>query len=303
MTRRRKPSGLAAWEEPPSPVGRLGKGITLTAIVLAVLLPLYTIVLTSLSSKATVNRVGGLVLIPEGITFDAYVQIFSDTVVRRAVLVATGVTLVGTAISLGVSIMGAYSLSRPGSFLHRPLLFAILLMFVFFPGIIPVYLMVSGLGLKDTYWSLILPSAVSAFNVVVLRAFFMNIPGEIMDSARIDGAGEFRILWRIVLPMSKAVTAVVGLFYAVGYWNAWFNAMLYLEDTRKWPLALVLRQYVVDSNPLPTATLGVTGAGDTPPTLAIKMAIVVVAVVPALIIYPFVQRHFTKGVLIGAVKG
>ncbi|GAA4518988.1 carbohydrate ABC transporter permease [Nonomuraea ferruginea] len=303
LATRKKPSGLAAWEEPPSPAGRVGKGAVLTVIVLAVLLPLYTIVLTSLSSKATVNRVGGLVLIPEGITFDAYIQIFSDTVVRRAVLVATGVTVVGTAISLCVSILGAYSLARPGSFLHRPLLFAVLLMFVFFPGLIPVYLMVSGLGLKDTYWSLILPTAVSAFNVVVMRAFFMNIPGEIMDSARIDGAGEFRILWRIVLPMSKAVTAVVGLFYAVGYWNAWFNAMLYLEDTRKWPLALVLRQYVVDSNPLPTATVGVTGAGDMPPTLAIKMAIVVVAVVPALVIYPFVQRHFTKGVLIGAVKG
>ncbi|MFG1941908.1 carbohydrate ABC transporter permease [Nonomuraea sp. NPDC048826] len=299
----KRPAGLAPWEEPPSPAGRLGKGAVLTVIVLAVLFPLYTIVLTSLSSKATVNRVGGLVLVPEGIHFDAYIQIFSDTVVSRAVLVATGVTVVGTAISLTVSILGAYSLSRPGSFLHRPLLFAVLLMFVFFPGIIPVYLMVSGLGLKDSFWSLILPTAVSAFNVVVLRAFFMNIPVEIMDSARIDGAGEVLILWRIVLPMSKAVTAVVGLFYAVGYWNAWFNAMLYLDDTRKWPLALVLRQYVVDSNPLPTATVGVTGAGDLPPTLAIKMAIVVIAVAPALIIYPFVQRHFTKGVLIGAVKG
>lgn len=301
LTRGRRPSGLAAWEEPPSPAGRLGKGALLTLIVLAVLFPLYTIVLTSLSSSATVNRAGGLVLVPEGIHFDAYIQIFSDTVVSRAVLVSTGVTIVGTAVSLGVSVLGAYSLSRPGSFLHRPLLFSVLLMFVFFPGIIPVYLMVSGLGLKDSFWSLILPSAVSAFNVVVLRAFFMNIPGEIMDSARIDGAGEFRILWRIVLPMSKAVTAVVGLFYAVGYWNSWFNAMLYLDDTRMWPLALVLRQYVVDSNPLPAATAGVTG--DAPPTLAIKMAIVVVAVLPALVIYPFVQRHFTKGVLIGAVKG
>ncbi|MEU4571971.1 carbohydrate ABC transporter permease [Nonomuraea sp. NPDC023979] len=304
-TRRgRKPAGLAAWEEAPSPAGRVGKGTLLTLIVLAVLFPLYTIVLTSLSSAATVNRGGGLVLVPEGIHFDAYIQIFSDSVVSRAVLVSTLVTVGGTAISLGVSVLGAYSLSRPGSFAHRPLLFSVLLMFVFFPGIIPVYLMVSGLGLKDSYWSLILPTAVSAFNVVVLRAFFMNIPGEIMDSARIDGAGEFRILWRIVLPMSKAVTAVVGLFYAVGYWNAWFNAMLYIDDTRKWPLALILRQYVVDSNPLPTATLGVSGMGhDAPPTLAIKMAIVVIAVVPALIIYPFVQRHFTKGVIVGAIKG
>ncbi|GAA1674732.1 carbohydrate ABC transporter permease [Nonomuraea maheshkhaliensis] len=299
--RARRPAGLAPWEERPSPVGQVGKGTLLTIIVVAVLGPLYTIVLTSLSSTATVTRAGGLVLVPDGITFEAYRQIFSDTVVSHAVMVSTGVTVVGTLVSAGVSVLGAYSLSRPGSFLHRPLLFSVLLMFVFIPGIIPVYLMVSGLGLKDSYWSLILPTAVSAFNVVVLRSFFMGIPGEILDSARIDGAGEFRILFRIVLPMSKAVTAVVAMFYAVGYWNAWFNAMLYIDDTRKWPLALILRQYVVDSNPLPAATAGVTG--DAPPTLAIKMAIVVIAVIPALIIYPFVQRHFTKGVIVGAVKG
>ncbi|GGO27434.1 ABC transporter permease [Microbispora rosea subsp. aerata] len=297
-------SGLAPWEEPGSLAGRVGKGGVLALILLSVLLPLYTIVLTSLSSAETVNRVGGLVLVPDGITFDAYRQIFSDSVVSRAVLVSTGVTVVGTAISLGVSVLGAYALSRPGTLFHRPILFCVLLMFVFFPGLIPTYLMVASLGLKDSYWSLILPSAVSAFNVVVLRAFFMNIPHELIDSARIDGAGEFRILWRIVLPLSKAVTAVVGLFYAVGYWNAWFNAMLYIDDSRKWPLALVLRSYVVDSNPLPTATVGVSGFGQVaPPTLAIKMAIVTIAVLPALIVYPFVQRHFTKGVIIGAVKG
>ncbi|NUP68633.1 MAG: carbohydrate ABC transporter permease [Nonomuraea sp.] len=292
---------LAPWEEPPTAAGQLGKGALVTLIVVVVLGPLYTIVLTSLSSAATVNRVGGLVLWPDGITFEAYRQIFSDTVVSRAVLVSTGLTVAGTLFSSVVSILGAYSLSRPGSFLHRPLLFSVLLMFVFFPGIIPVYLMVSGLGMKDSFWSLILPTAVSAFNVVVLRSFFMSIPGELLDSARMDGAGEFRILWRIVLPMSKAVTAVVAMFYAVGYWNSWFNAMLYIDDTRKWPLALILRQYVVDSNPLPAATAGVTG--DAPPTLAIKMAIVVIAVLPALIIYPFVQRHFTKGVIVGAIKG
>ncbi|WP_182904858.1 carbohydrate ABC transporter permease [Microbispora sp. H13382] len=301
---RKKVSGLAPWEEPGSVAGRIGKGGALALIVLAVLLPLYTIVLTSLSSAETVNRVGGLVLVPDGITLDAYRQIFSDSVVSRAVLVSTGVTVVGTAVSLGVSVLGAYALSRPGTLFHRPILFCVLLMFVFFPGLIPTYLMVASLGLKDSYWSLILPSAVSAFNIVVLRAFFMNIPHELLDSARIDGAGEFRILWRIVLPLSKAVTAVIGLFYAVGYWNAWFNATLFIDDTRKWPLALILRQYVVDSNPLPTATVGVSGFGQVaPPTLAIKMAIVAIAVLPALLIYPFVQRHFTKGVIIGAIKG
>ncbi|WP_214412467.1 carbohydrate ABC transporter permease [Sphaerisporangium fuscum] len=294
----------APWEEPGSLAGRLGKGGVITVVLLLVLFPLYTILLTSLSTSKTVTEAGGLVLVPQGISFDAYRQIFSDTVVSRAIMVSTGVTLAGTVFSVGVSVLGAYSLSRPGSFLHRPLLFGVLLMFVFFPGLIPTYLLVSSLGLKDSYLSLILPSAVSAFNVVVLRAFFMSIPGELLDSARIDGAGEFRILWRIVLPLSKAVTAVISLFYAVGYWNAWFNAMLYLDDTTKWPLALILREYVVNSAALPAGTAGVAGYGHAvPPTLAIKMAIVVVAVLPALIIYPFVQRHFTKGVIVGAVKG
>jgi putative aldouronate transport system permease protein len=158
----------------------------------------------------------------------------------------------------------------------------------------------------DSYASLIIPTAINAFNLVVLRAFFMNIPGELLDSARIDGAGEFAILRRIVLPLSKAVLAVIGLFYAVAYWNAFFNAMLYINTTEKWPLQLVLRLYVVESAQLPSGSGAFQDsiAGMAPaPTLALKMAIIVIAAVPALLIYPFVQRHFTKGVIVGAIKG
>jgi putative aldouronate transport system permease protein len=187
------------------------------------------------------------------------------------------------------------------------LLFVVLLTFLFGPGIIPSYLLVNSLGLIDSYGSLILPTAISAFNLIVMRAFFMGIPGELIDSARIDGAGEFAVLTRIVMPLSKAVVAVVGLFYAVGYWNAFFNAMLYLNDNTKWPLQLVLRTYIVQQQALPSGAGGVTaspGLGLTPaPSLAIKMAIVVLAVVPVLLVYPFIQKHFTKGVIIGAVKG
>jgi putative aldouronate transport system permease protein len=256
--------------------------------------------LTSLSSGETVNRVGGLVIWPgDGVTFSAYEQMFRNPVVLRSLVVSLAITAVGTLISVVVSILGAYSLSRPGSFGHKTILFSVLLMFVIFPGLIPVYLWVSAIGLRDNYLAIILPMAVSAFNVVVLRAFFMSIPQELFDSARIDGAGEFRVLWQIVTPLSKAVIAVVTLFYAVAYWNNWFNAFLYLDDTSKWPLALVLRTYVVESAPLPQAS----GLQDAPPTLAVKMAIVMIAIIPALIIYPFVQKHFKKGVIIGAVKG
>ncbi|GAA2147891.1 carbohydrate ABC transporter permease [Glycomyces algeriensis] len=296
MSSRNRP----AWEEKPSAAGLAAKGASIVVIALLILFPLYTIALTSLSSGDTVNRVGGLVIWPgDGVTFEAYEQMFRNPVVLRSLVVSLGITAVGTFISVVVSILGAYSLSRPGSFGHKTILFSVLLMFVIFPGLIPVYLWVSAIGLRDNYLAIILPMAVSAFNVVVLRAFFMSIPQELFDSARIDGAGEFRVLWQIVAPLSKAVIAVVTLFYAVAYWNNWFNAFLYLDDTGKWPLALVLRTYVVESAPLPQAS----GLQDAPPTLAVKMAIVMIAIIPALIIYPFVQKHFKKGVIIGAVKG
>ncbi len=296
---------LPPWAERPSRAGGLLKGLVLTLIVACVLFPIYMVALTSLSTQEAVTEAGGLVTVPGGLSLAAYEELFSGGVVTRAVGVSLGVTLVGTAISLTVTVLAAYGLSRPGSLLHRPMLFLILLTFLFGPGLIPNYLLVSSLGLIDTYWSLILPGAVTAFNLVVMRAFFMNIPEEVTDSARIDGASEFRILRTIVLPMSKGVTAVIGMFYAVGYWNSFFNAVLYLNDNAKWPLQVVLRQYVLQGQSLIAGQTGVdTVTGQAPPpSLAIQMAIIVVALLPVLFLYPFVQRHFTKGVIIGAVKG
>ncbi|HEY4569507.1 MAG TPA: carbohydrate ABC transporter permease [Kribbella sp.] len=297
----------AVWEEEPTVVGRIGKPVVLMLIALAIAFPLYVVVVTSLSSTEAVTRAGGLVVVPRELTVAAYVQLLSGGVVTRALFISLVITAIGTAFSLGVTVLAAYGLSRPGSVFHRPLLFVVLLTFLFGPGIIPSYLVVNSLGLIDHYASLILPAAISAFNLIVMRSFFMGIPSELIDSARIDGAGEFAILRRIVLPLSKAVVAVVGLFYAVGYWNAFFNALLYINDNNKWPLQMVLRTYIVQQQPLPTGAGGVAsgvGLGLTPaPGLAIKMAIVVIAIVPVLLVYPFIQRHFTKGVIIGAVKG
>jgi putative aldouronate transport system permease protein len=297
----------AVWEEEPTAVGRVGKPVVLALIALAVAFPLYVVVVTSLSSTEAVTRAGGLVVVPRDLTIAAYVQLLSGGVVTRALVISVLITLIGTGFSLWVTVLAAYGLSRPGSLFHRPLLFVVLLTFLFGPGIIPSYLLVNSLGLIDSYASLILPTAVSAFNLIVMRAFFMAIPAELIDSARIDGAGEFAILRRIVMPLSKAVVAVVGLFYAVSYWNAFFNALLYLNDNSKWPLQMVLRTYIVEQQALPTGAGGVAsgvGLGLAPaPGLAIKMAIVVIAIVPVLLVYPFIQRHFTKGVIIGAVKG
>ncbi|WP_265521992.1 carbohydrate ABC transporter permease [Oerskovia flava] len=302
--RPRRSRHRAAWEGRPSALGQLGKGIALCLIVLVVLFPLYTVVLTSLSTQADIIRSGGMVVIPGDLTIAAYQQILDGGIVTRAAIVSVGITAVGTIISTVVSILAAYGLSRPGSVGHRPILFVFLITMFFGAGMIPTYLLVSNLGLINSYWALILPGAVSAFNVLILRNFFMGIDPAITDAARIDGAGDWRILARIVVPMSTAAIAVVALFYGVGYFNAFFNAMLYINDNAKWPLQLVLRSYVLQGVTLPgsgtgqvdVATGAVTG-------LPVKMAIMVLAVIPVLAIYPFVQRHFTKGVIFGAIKG
>jgi putative aldouronate transport system permease protein len=290
-----------AGTPPPSLFIRALKGVVISACCALVLIPFVGVISTSLASQKQVILSGGFVLWPDDANLAAYRAIFSGGVVSRAVLVSFFITTVGTAISLACTAMLAYALSRPGSLAHKSLLMVVLLSLLFTPGIIPSYLMVKAMGLLNSYWALIIPTAVNAFNVIVMRAFFMELPSEVLESARIDGASEARILLRVVLPMSKAVMAVVGLFYAVSYWNAFFNAMLYINDNDKWPLQLVLRTYVVNNAMLGTDQLG---SSDTlPPQQSIQMAILVIALVPILMVYPFLQRHFAKGVLTGAVKG
>lgn len=289
------------WEEEPSRAGLAGKGIVLAGACLAVLFPLWIVLVTSLSSKQTIQEAGGLVLIPRGITFIAYQELLSGGQVTRAALISVAVTLVGTAFSMTVSVLGAYGLSRSGSLGHRWMLMLLLATMFFGAGLIPTYLLVQTLGLTDTYLALILPSAVSIFNILVLRGFFMGISAELTDSARIDGAGDLRILWTIVLPLSRAVIAVITLFYAVGYWSAWFNASLYLSDQDMMPLQNVMIQLVQKQEP-PVGLGQAIRAGELS-QLAVQMAVMVIALLPVAVLSPFVQKHFKKGMLTGAVKG
>jgi putative aldouronate transport system permease protein len=187
----------------------------------------------------------------------------------------------------------------PGS---RFVLALVLFTLLFAAGIIPNYLLVKNLGLIDSYGSLILPGAINAFNLVILRQFFMSLPAELLESARLDGANDLWVLLRIILPLSKPVLAVVALFYGVAHWNDFFAATLYLNDAHKWPIQLVLRQYVLQGSALASA-VNIDPNQPAPPTETIQMAVVVIATVPILIVYPFLQRYFTKGVLSGAIKG
>lgn len=290
-----------AWEEEPSKAGLAGKGLVLTFACLAVLFPLWIVMVTSLSSRKTIDEAGGLVIVPKGLTFIAYKELLSGGQVTRATVISILITLVGTLFSMTVSVLCAYGLSRSGSLGHRWILMTLLATMFFSAGLIPTYLLVQSLGLTDTYLALILPSAISVFNILVLRGFFTEISQELIDSARIDGAGDFRILWTIVMPLSRAVLAVITLFYAVGYWSAWFNASLYLNDQDKMPLQNVMIQLVQrQQQPVGLGQAIRTGQLS---GLAIQMAVMVMALLPVAVLSPFVQRHFKKGMLTGAVKG
>ncbi len=294
------------WEEKPTVAGNTAKGITLAVVLAVVLVPLYSIVLTSFSTQGSINIAGGMVLVPHGLTIGAYKEIFSNQLVVHSLLVSLGITVVGTAVSMAVTILCAYGLSRRGSFGHRTIVLVLVVTLFFSGGIIPTFLLVSDLGGYQQYWALILPSAVSVFNILVLRAFFSNTAQELIDAARVDGADHWRTMWSIVLPTSKAVLAVITLFYAVGYWNSFFNALLFLPDNGKWPLQMVIYMYTLLGNKMPGT--GITGTGQYAghqvlAPLSIQMAVVTLTLLPIIVAYPFVQRHLTKGMLVGAIKG
>ncbi|MEU1470423.1 carbohydrate ABC transporter permease [Streptomyces sp. NPDC005761] len=290
------------WEEEPTKAGLAFKGIGLVAICAIVIIPIWVVLVTSLSDTKAINDAGGLVVWPKSITFVAYKELLSGGAVTRAAAVSVGLTVVGTVVSMVVSILCAYGLSRRDSYAHRPLLMTLMATMFFGAGLIPTYLLVTGIGLSNSYWSMILPSAISVFNVLVLRGFFMDTAPELIDAARIDGAGEWRILLQIIMPLSRAVIAVISLFYAVGYWSQWFNAMLYIQDSDKYPLQMILRQLVLQHQ-VPPGAMGAAVSNGSINSLAVQMAVMILALIPVAILSPFVQKHFQKGMLTGAVKG
>lgn len=266
------------------------------------LFPFLYVLAVSLSSQRDLDGTT-VSLIPKHPTLEAYRQILNNGTVLRSIEVSIGITIVGTILSMVMTTTLAYGLTRtkdvPGSKLVLLLALGTLL---FSAGIIPNYLLVRYLGLLNTYASLIVPGMISAFNLVVVRQFFMNIPEEMLDSARVDGAGTIRIFWYMVLPLSKAVLAVIALFYGVAFWSDFFNALLYLNDTSKWPVQLVLRLFVLQGQSLGSSDPSLANQ-PAPPPETVQMAVVIVATLPIIIVYPFLQKYFTQGVLSGAIKG
>ena len=298
----RASTGRPPWMEPPSRTVTIARTAVLIGLAVAMVFPFVYVAAVSFSSYRDVVG-SGLIVFPSHPTLEAYNVVFRGGIVTRALAISLGVTIVGTLVSMLLTVGMAYGLSRPSVPGSRIILAGVLFTLIFSAGLIPNYLLVKQLGLLNNYASLVLPGAIAAFNLVVVRQFFMSIPPELLESARIDGANDLWILLRIVLPLSKPVLAVIALFYGVGYWNEFFAATLYLNQADMWPIQLVLRQYVLQGSALLANGVTPDPSQPPPPAQTIQMAVVVVATVPILVVYPFLQRFFTKGVLAGAIKG
>jgi ABC-type glycerol-3-phosphate transport system permease component len=292
-------TGIPPWMSPPSIWVRAVKAIVIVLIVITMIYPLVYVIAMSFAAPSQA-RAG--VVFPTEFSLDAYRAIFNGGTVTQGLLNSLFITVVGTLLSLAATSMLAWGLARtrqvPGA---KAVLIMVLATMFFGAGIIPNFMLIKYLGLLDSTWSLIIPGLISAFNMIVIRNFFQGLPEELIEAARIDGAGEWRIFLQIVLPLSKPVLAVMGLFYAVGYWNTYFNALLYINDAEKWPIQVVLQQYVLAGVAIPGAV--VSPDQPPPPGVTLQMAVIVLATLPILIVYPFLQRYFTSGVLTGAIKG
>ncbi|MCT2196345.1 MULTISPECIES: carbohydrate ABC transporter permease [Paenibacillus] len=274
---------------------------TLLAIIaLITVLPFVHVVAGSFTTNAELAA-NKFVLIPKVWSLEAYRFIFSTNTIFKAMGVSIGVTLIGTLFSMLLTALMAYGLARKDLDGRRTINFLVVFTMLFNGGLIPTFLVVKELGMIDTYAALIIPSSISAFNMIILKNFFQNIPEGLEESARIDGCNDFGILFKIVLPLSMPAIATISLFYAVTYWNTYMSAILYLNDSAKWPIQVLLRQIVVLASGLDhSAELDGTVP---PPDQTIKMAVIVVATLPILLVYPYLQKHFAKGALLGSMKG
>ncbi|KQO17245.1 carbohydrate ABC transporter permease [Paenibacillus algorifonticola] len=273
--------------------------IVLTIIALVTVLPFIYILAVSFTSPEEAAK-GGFILFPKSFSLSAYQYIFSTDTLMRSLLVSIYVTTLGTAINLLLTCLMAYPLAKQTLRGRQPILMAVLFTMLFSGGLIPTYFVVSGMGLTNTLWSLMIPNAISAFNLIVLKNFFQQIPDGLEDSARIDGCTDVGVLFRIVIPLSMPAIATFGMFYAVSHWNQFFSAIIYINDSDKWPVQVLLREIVI----LAQSRIGDTGFDETaiqPQT--IRMAVIVFATIPILLVYPFLQKHFAKGVMLGSVKG
>lgn len=267
------------------------------------LYPLLYVLFASLSDSAAMATYSGFLWRPLGFSTTAYVEVSKNKLIWSGYANTLFIVAVGTVLDLLMTGLGAYVLSRKSFYLRRPITLMIVFTMFFGGGMIPTYLLIKNLHLLDSLWSLILPGLVNTWNFLITRTYFEGIPDSLEESAKLDGANDLVIFLRIFLPLSGPIIAVMALFYGVGHWNGWFNAMMYIQDRTKYPLQLILREILIanDTNSMMSGV--VVDADRQQIGETIKYATIIVSTVPILCVYPFIQKYFVKGVMIGAIKG
>ncbi|MDR1061845.1 MAG: carbohydrate ABC transporter permease [Clostridiales bacterium] len=266
------------------------------------LFPFVYVINSSISDPIALMQARGIMILPKGVQFYAYRQVFQNPMLLRGYANTVFLVLAGTALNVAMTSIGAYVLSRPHFMLRNAVMLFISFTMFFSGGLIPSFVLVQGLGIYDSFLALLLPTAMSAWNLVIMRTSFAAIPISLEESARLDGARDLTILARIIIPLSMPVVSVMILFYGVGHWNSWFNAMIYLRDRALYPLQLILREVLLASQ-TDDMLIDMLDDGVRPGLKEqVKYATVIVATLPILCVYPFLQKFFVKGVIVGAIK-
>ncbi|HYH04051.1 MAG TPA: carbohydrate ABC transporter permease [Bacillota bacterium] len=276
----------------------------LFVVICITLYPLLFVLSASVSSPEMVLQ-GKVWLFPKGLTFQAYKAVFQDPKIMTGYINTVKYTLVGTIVNLIMTIAGAYPLSRKDFYGRNVITFFLTVTMFFSGGMIPTYILIKSLNLYNSFWVMILPGAVSMWNLIIMRNYFQySIPNELLEAAYMDGCSNIGALIKVVLPLSKPILAVMVIFYGVAHWNAYFDALLYLSDSNKFPLQLVLREILLlnDTGSM-TAGTSETMADQQLLTESLKYAVIVAASLPVVMLYPLLQKYFVKGIMVGAIKG
>ncbi|MGF7400583.1 carbohydrate ABC transporter permease [Thermoanaerobacterium thermosaccharolyticum] len=275
--------------------------LILGLFAITTLLPFIYVLAASFSTDAEIAA-RPFYIIPHKFTLDAYEYVFSSSTVIHSLFNSAYITIIGTLINLFFTFTLAYFLSK--NVIGKNLIInGIIFSMIFSAGMIPTYLLVKSLGLLNTYWALWLPGAISPFNLFIVLNYFREFPTELEEAAKIDGCNDLQILAKIVLPLSKPILATFALFYGVGNWNAFFNALLYLNDSNKWPIQVTLQNIVMNSSGIMSNYQALQDPNYVPPAASMRMAVIIIATVPIMVVYPFLQKYFVKGIMIGSLKG
>ena len=278
--------------------------LIVTLIALTTLFPFIYIISASFATEYEITT-RPMFIIPQDVTLNAYKFIFSSNKILQGFRNSIFITVCGTAINLFFTVTMAYALSKKRLRGRNFFLNMVIISMFFSGGMIPGYIIIANvLNLKNTFWAVLLPGAISSYNLMIVKNFFQGIPQELEESAAIDGSTDIGILWKIVLPLSLPVLATFGLFYAMGHWNAYFGAMIYMTGAKeKWPLQVLLRELIILANGSAGDITNMDPEFIQPPEQSVKMAVIVVSTVPIMCVYPFLQKYFVKGVMVGALKG